>query len=812
MRALAWLEQFIQDIRFGARNLSKSPGFTAIAMLSLALGIGASTAIYSVVYAVVLNPFPYKDVDTLMSVKVWEPGKQGYRTGYTTDQFLEIAERNSIFEAVIASTISDVLWSGQGEPQRLRGNHVTRDTFSVMGVPPLIGRVLVPSDFDPDSPPVCVLGYRFWQRQFGGAPSALGRQLRLNGTIRTVVGIMPRPFMWRGADVYLPVILRRGQEVEGVRYVHLLGRLKPGITEAQAEADLGPIIQELKRMAPDQFPEKWRVGLLSFKETFPSAIRQALWILFGAVGLLLLIACANVSNLLLAKAAGRQKEIAVRAALGAGRLRLIRQLLTESLLVALGGGLLGVALAYGGLKAILAIVPPGTIPDEAVIAINTPVLLYTLGICALTALIFGLAPALHSCTVELTNPLKGAGHGLTGSLRQRWLRSGLVVVEVALSLVLLVGASLMIRTVMAMGSIDVGIRTDRLLTMRIPLNPLRYPDAARRILFFQDLLDRITAIPGVDAAGLNTGMHPLGNWSVPVEVVGSTKQDQRPVLVHQINEDYMRTLGIPLLQGRLFTRNEVAGKQHLALVNQSFDRRYLIDTAPLGHIVRFPQLRSAPFNATDDSFQIVGVVKDTTNRVLANEVSPEVYLPFTITGLADRLVVLTRTDTVAISNAVRRQIYAVDPEQPVTDVRTIEAIFDEFVFAEPRFNLVLFSVFAGLGLALAVVGVYGVISHSVSQQTQEIGVRIALGAGFANIVRMVVTAGLKLLAVGIALGLAGGVAASRLLREQIWNVSPFDPLSFMLVSVVLLVVGIQACLWPALRAARTDPVIALRLE
>lgn len=812
MSTFAWLEQFVQDMRFGVRNLSKSPGFTALAVLSLALGIGASTAIYSVVYAVILHPFPYKDVDTLMSVKVWEPGKQGYRTGYTTDQFLEIAGRNSIFEAVIASTISDVLWSGQGEPQRLRGNHVTRDTFSVMGVPPLFGRVLVPSDFDPDSSPVCVLGYRFWQRQFGGASSVLGRQLRLNGTIRTVVGVMPRPFMWRGADVYIPIVLRRGQEVEGVRYVHLLGRLKPGITEAQAEADLGPIIQELKRMAPDQFPEKWRVGLLSFLETFPSAIRQALWILFGAVGLLLLIACANVSNLLLVKAAGREREMAVRAALGASRLRLIRQLLTESLLVALGGGLAGVALAYGGLKAILAIVPPGTIPDEAVIAINTPVLLYTLGICALTALIFGLAPALHSCGAELASPLKGAGRGLTGGLRQCWIRSGLVVAEVALSLVLLVAASLMIRTIMAMGSLDLGIRTDRLLTMRIPLNQQRYPDPTRRILFFQDLLDRVAAVPGIDAVGLNTGMHPLGNWNVPVEIVGSTAQDRRPVLVHQVNEDYTRTFGIPLLQGRLFTRNEAAGKQHLALVNQAFVRRYLTDARPLGRILRFPQLRGAPFNVADDSFQIIGVVQDTTNRILANEVSPEVYLPFTITGLADRLVVLTRIDPAAVIDAVRKQVYATDPEQPVTDVRTIQAIFDEFIFAEPRFNLVLFSVFAGLGLALAVVGVYGVISHSVSQQTQEIGVRIALGAGSGNIVRMVITAGLKLLTAGIALGLAGGMAATRLLREQIWNVSPFDPLSFTLVSIVLLVVGVQACLWPALRAARTDPVIALRLE
>ncbi|HYK89714.1 MAG TPA: FtsX-like permease family protein, partial [Acidobacteriota bacterium] len=366
--------------------------------------------------------------------------------------------------------------------------------------------------------------------------------------------------------------------------------------------------------------------------------------------------------------------------------------------------------------------------------------------------------------------------------------------------------------VLAMGNMDLGIRTDRLLTMRIPLNPQRYPDAARRIEFLQELLDRLPAVPGVEAAGLNTGMHPLGNWNTAVEVVGSARQDQRPVLVHQVSEDYIRTVGIPLLQGRLFTRIEITGKQHFALVNQSFLRRFLADGQPLGRILRLPQLRSAPFNATDDSFQVVGVVQDTTNRILANEVSPEVYIPFTITGIADRLVVLTKTDPATFANAVRLQIYATDPEQPATEVRTMEAIFNEWVFAEPRFNLVLFSVFAGLGLVLAIVGVYGVISNSVSQQTQEIGVRIALGADFRDIVKMVVTTGLKLLGAGIALGLVAGLAAARILREQIWNVSPFDPLSFSLVAVVLALAGIQACIWPALRAARTDPVVALRLE
>jgi len=809
---LTWLEQFWRDIRFGIRHLAKSPGLTSIAVLSLALGIMATTAIYSVIYAVVLDPFPYKDVDHLMSVKVWDPSQRGGRTGYSTDQFLEIAERNSIFEGVIASTISDVLWTESGEPQRLRGNYGTPNTFQVMGVAPLLGRTVMPDDGRPDAAPVAVLGYRFWQRQFGGDPSVVGRQFRLNDKFRTVVGVMPKRFMWRGADVYLPIVFERGRVVEGVRGVHLLGRLKSGVTEAQAEADLRPIIEDLKKREPAQFPEQWRVGLLSFKETFPSSIRENLWILFGAVGLLLLIACANVSNLLLAKAGVRQKEMTVRAALGASRSRLIRQLLTESLLLAVAGGALGVALAYGGLQAILALIPPGTIPDESEVAINTPVLIFTLLVSLLTSMLFGLAPALHVCTRDLAKPLREAGRGLAGGRRQAFLRKGLVVAEVALSLMLLVAAGLMIRTFMAVEGVELGFRADRLLTLRVPLPEKRYPDRARRVAFFQELLRRVSAVPGVEAVGLNTGLHPLGNFGASVEVVGSSQQDARPVLIHQTNSDYTKALGIALVAGRLFAESEVESNRQLAVVNQSFARRRLEGRDPLGQVVRIPRLRQPPFALADDTFQIVGVVKDALNNDLIEQVMPEVYLPFTLSGLANRLVILAHADPANITKAVLSQVYAVDKEQPVTDLKTIDRVLQEEVYAGPRFNLALFSVFAGLGLTLAVIGVYGVMSSAVAQQTHEIGVRMALGASPGHISGMVVKRGSWLLLAGIALGLVGSFLTARLLAGQIWKVSPFDPITFGAVSLTLLIVGLQACFWPARRAARIDPIAALRQE
>ena len=810
---VSWLAQFLRDLRFGARLLAGNGAFTAIAVGSLALGMGGSTAMYSVVHAVILDPFPYKDVDRLMSVVIRDPaGRTANWSHYPIDQFLEIADHATVFSHVMASTWSDVTWTGAGEPRRLRGNHCTMNTFDGMGVAPLIGRATAPSDALDGAEPVTLLGYKLWQREFGGDPGVLGRKLLLNGKMRTVIGVMPQRFMWRGADVYLPDVFHRGQEIEGVHAVELMGRLAPGVTVPQAKAGVRPIIEELARQYPKDFPKNWRVELRTFKETFPSDIKDALWILFGAVGLLLAIACVNVSNLLLSRAAYRRREIAVRASLGASRARLVSQLLAESLLLAMAGGALGVAFAFAGLKGIVAMAPPNTIPDEAHIAVNAPVLLFTLAVSVAAALLFGLAPALQLAGRDLVTPLKEAARGSSGGGRQRLASSLLVVGEVALSLMLLVGASLMIRTLLSMQSAALGVPPERILTLRIPFSEQRYPDAVRRAAFLNDLLDRVQALPGVAAAGVDTGLPPVGNWTMPVELAGAAQQDNRPALVDQASEGLLATIGIPVVQGRFLSRRDVRTRMPMAVVNQAFVRRYFARGDALGQVVRLPRLAAPPARIADPSFQIVGVVRDTVNRMQTNETLPEIYIPHTLAAMADQLFVKAQGRADPLAKAVAAQVYAIDPEQPVMEVQTLQTALRDYVYSRPRFNLLLFAVFAVLGLILALFGVYGVIAHSVAQRTREIGIRLALGASFPEVVGMVMALGAKLVGAGVVLGLVGSLACVRVLSGLVRNVSTFDPLSFAVVTGLLLAAGLLAGFWPARRAARVDPVTTLREE
>jgi predicted permease len=805
-----FLEHVSADLRFGFRNLAKARSFAAVAIGSLALGIGGSTAMYSVIYGVILDPFPYKDPGRLMSVNVRSP-RGGNGSYYPIDQFVEIAERNTVAEGVIASTWSDVAWTGQGEPRRLRGNHCTMNTFDVMGVPPLIGRTTTAADAAPGAEPVTVLGYKFWQRQFGGDPAVLGRRLRLNDKMRTVIGVMPPRFMWRGADVYLPDVFHRGETVEGEPAVHLMARLKPGITREQAIAGLEPIVRDLAQRNPGQFPKEWTLRLQNFAETFPSDIRDALWILFAAVGLLLLIACVNVSNLLLSRAASRRREMAVRAAMGAQRSRIVRQLLAESLLLALAGGTLGVLVAAAGLRGIIAMVPRNTIPDEAQISLNVPVLLFALGVSIAAAFLFGLAPALHLSGRDILTPLKEAGRGSVGGARQRLLLGALVVGEVALSLMLLVGASLMIRTLFSIQGKDLSFHPDRILTLRVPLSEERPPE--RRAALLQDVIGRIRTLPGVQAATISWGEPPVWTPRWPVSIVGAAQPaSSSPVLVQQTDEQFPAAMGIALLQGRFLTAQDVNARAHSAVVNQAFVRRYFSGESAVGRLLRVPALRERPWNLAQDSFEIVGVVGDTVNQVSASEIFPEIYLPFTLLNRADRIFVLASGRAESVDRAVKAQIYAADPNQPVMEDQSMETVLRENAYASPRFNLLLFGVFAGLGLILALSGIYGVISHTVAQQRREIGIRIALGAGFSQVIGMVLALGARLVGIGIAVGLAASLASVKLLSGLVRNVSSFDPYSFLAVTVLLVAAGLFAVFWPARRAARVDPLVALREE
>jgi putative ABC transport system permease protein len=811
---------FGQDIRYALRNLRKTPGFAVVAIVTLALGIGASTAIFSVIDNVMMEPFPYPDADRFMSIQIHdtERNEPGGRAGFSGPEFLDYVEQNHVFDAVIANDRLDVLYrSGEGT-ERLDGNYVTPGTFEFLGMPALLGRVMQPADYEPGAPPVFVLRYKTWVKKFGADPSIINETFVLNDTPRTLIGIMPPRFGWGDADLWVPDKPSRAATARSVagafpRYWFFLGHLKKGITEREAIANLTVVAKRLATVYPKDYPKQFTVQIESLTNLVVGRFKTTLYIVLAAVGLLLLIGCGNVANLLLARATTREKEFAIRSALGANRWRLIRQLLVESLILALGGAALGTLLAWGGLKFLVALMPQNIIPAEAVIRLNTPVLLFTLGVAVLTALLFGLVPALKAARKDLNEPLRDSGKGISGGFRHGRLRDAVVVLEVGLSLTLLVAAGLLMRSFMALRDVHLGFQPDHIFVARLPLPVDRYKTAAQVTGFYRPLLQRLNALPGVVEATETSTLPPYGGIPSDIEVTGKTHTEKWNAMFQLCSEGYFGVLKIQFIDGRPFTEAEVNGARKLAVVNQAFVKKYLANENPIGRQVRIAQLEQFDDPVKDPVFEIIGSVADVKNRGLQDPVEPEIWLPYTVTGSAFRgILVRTANDPMVMMNVIEKEIWATDRNVALTFTGTAESYISQFSYAGPRFGFYMMTIFGAIGFVLVTIGVYSVLAYTTTRRTQEIGIRMALGAKGSDVLGMVIRMGLRLVGIGVLLGLIASAALGRVIATQLWGVSAYDPWTLTIVPALLLITGMAACWLPARRAARVDPLVALRYE
>ncbi len=807
-----------QDIRFALRNLRKTPSFAIIAAITLALGIGASTAIFSVIENVLMEPFPYTDAQRLVSVQIHdtEQNQPGGRAGYSGPEFLGYIAQNHVFDRVIANAGLDVLYrSGEGT-ERFDGNLITPGTFEFLGMPPLLGRVAQPADYEPGAPPVFVLRYKTWITRFSADPSLINKTFVLNGTQRTLIGIMPPRFGWGDADMWIPQTpsLSAAQERNGFPvFWFLLGHLKPGVSIRQAESDLTVVAKNLSAVYPKDYPKKFSVHIETLTDLVVGRFRTTLYIVLAAVGLLLLIGCGNVANLLLARATTREKEFAIRAALGAGRWRIIRQLLVESFLLAVSGAILGALMAWGGLKGLVALMPQQIIPAEAVIRLNLPVLAFTLAVAVLTAVIFGLAPALQVVRRDLNDPLRDSGKGTSGGSAHGRLRNAVVVLEVAVSLTLLVAAGLLMRSFVALREVHLGLQPDHIFVVRLPLPEDRYKTSDQLAGFFRPLLNRLKAVPGVLEATETSTLPPYGGIDSDIEIPGKTHAEKWTTLFQLCSEGYFPVLKIQFIDGRPFTEAEVEGKRKLAVINQTFAHKYLGNENPLGQRVHIAQLEQFPDKLVDPWFEIIGVVADVKNNGLQDPVQPEMWVPYTMTGSGARgVLVRTGPEPMTMMNAIRHEIWATDSNVALTFTGTLESFIASFSYAGPRFGFLLMTVFGSIGLVLVTIGVYSVLAYTTARRTHEIGIRMALGAEKHNVLGLVIRMGVGLVGAGIVLGVIASLAVARVIATQLWGVSAYDPITLTSVASLLLITGIVACWIPARRASRVDPLVALRYE
>ena len=818
MNSVAPLETLWQDVRYAARMLAKSSGATIVALLSLALGIGATTAIFSVFYGVLISPYPYARPG-----EIWAPAVTDAKNPNRISNFFPLRDYADIKTLpALADTMATLpgsrLLTGNHAPENFQAIAVTANAFQFLGVPPILGRTILPSDGGSNGQPapVIVLSMKAWNRLFDSSPDALGKKLILNDETFTVIGVMPSRFGWwtdSGGWIVLP------EDRAANRSAAAIFRLKPGVSARAAGDQLHALLVRIAPAYPTDYPKNgFTTKLDNYLDITVASgpMQNSLQLLFGAVGFLLLIACANVANLQLARATARAHEISVRMSLGAARGRLLRQLLTESMVLAVAGGIVGVLLALGITKGVVAMMPEDYVPNEARISVNSYALIFSAVVSLLTGILFGLAPAIRASRPSLVDALKDAGR-TTGAGAGGRTRYVLVIAEVALSVALLMGASLTARGFQRLQNVDPGFQTSHLLMMDLPLPPRRYATYDQRIHFTERVLESLATIPGVQSVALGNGGLPYSGGSSPYTILGQPKDESRRIALSLVSPAYAQTLGIPLRAGRDLTPAEVAHAEPVALINETAAKLWASGRSPIGSRVHLdflekpsPNVPAAP-SVTPD-FTIVGIIADTRNDGLRKPTLPAAYLPYTLLAPTSRTLALrTQSQPQGFINAVREKIQAIDKEQPLSNPVTMEEVLgDETV--QPRFNMALFSFFGFLGLALAAIGIYSLLSYTVARRTHEIGIRMALGAVQGDVLQLMLRMGARLVLIGLAIGLAGSFALDRYLRSEVFEIPGTDPVSIAAVVLLLALAAFLACIGPSWRAAQLDPMSALRHE
>jgi putative ABC transport system permease protein len=787
--------------------------------------------IFSAIYGVMLNPFPYKDSQRLVTFAISDPTSSGdsSRDYLTLPEFLDYREQNRVFEDMIGTSTFGVVLSGAGDITLVDASLLSANSFEFLGVPAALGRWATTEDAKPDAPPVFLMSYQLWREQFNGDPKILGKSFTftqnsesrrwLNGVPRTLIGIMPPRFRLGHADLWIPFTMDHNQASSDARVAVLgimaVGRLKRGVSLQNGSANLNLIAHNLAKTYSNDYPKQFRVVATPFTEGEIGRFRVVIYPVLAAVVMLLLIACSNVTNLLLARATVREREIAIRASMGASRGRLIRQLLVESFILAVGACLAGCLFAYLGIREIVPFIPPGILPQEAVVELNPYVLLFSMIVTVLSTLLCGLAPIVHAVGGQLQPRLTRVWKSTRVSILRGNLRATLVVVEVALSIVLLTCAGLMMRTFLAMTHVDLGFNPRKLLETAMYLPRASYGKPEQKKLFFRQVLERVTSLPGVIAATETMMVPPFraqGPTGFELTVPGAPHSGRFYSILDMVSEGYFQTLGLHLLRGRLMTAEDVELTRLVAVVNETLARRFFGDGDPIGQRIKINSFDKSPAFPHDAYFEIIGVVTDLKNRGLKDPPDPEVFLPYTIGPGGGGIMVRTAADSNSVPQAVLRQIWAVDRSVTPARIETIESLLQRDYYEYPEFELVTLGAFAGIGLLLVVTGVFSVMAYTVSLQTHEIGIRMALGAQQGDILRMVLNNGLGLLAAGVAFGILASLALTRVLASQIWSVSATDPWTFGAAVAVMFTFGLAACFLPARRATKVDPMVALRYE